>query len=49
MPARTSYFERYEGTWQATKSGVDTRYGALIGRSPKRRCEQVYPPDFFES
>src|SRR5262249_12746291 len=25
------------------------RYGARIGLGPKRRCEIVYEPDFFES
>ena len=27
----------------------EIRYGARIGRGPKRRCEIVIAPDFFES
>ena len=34
---------------QATKLGVFTRYVERIGVSPKRRCEQVKPPDCLES
>ena len=28
---------------------LEIRYGALIGSGPKRRCETVCEPDFFES
>ncbi len=48
-PFNRSYLLRYAGTWHATKSGVFTRYGERIGLSPKRRCDVVIPPDFFES
>ena len=40
-PFSTSYLSTYEGTWHATKSGVVTREGEVIGRSPKRRCDEV--------
>ena len=35
--------------WQATKPARRTRYAERIGRGPKRRCETVTAPDFFES
>ena len=35
--------------WQPTKLACCTRYGARIGCGPKRRCETVCEPDFFES
>ena len=35
--------------WQPTKPACCTRYGARIGFGPKRRCETVCEPDFFES
>jgi len=41
MPLKTSYFVKYDGTWQATKSGVETKYGAGIIESPNLKCEQV--------
>ena len=31
------------------KLAPDTRYGERIGSGPKRRCETVCDPDFFES
>src|SRR5207248_9945354 len=35
--------------WQPTKLAERTRYAKRIGRGPKRRCETVVEPDFFES
>ena len=35
--------------WQPTKPACWTRYGARIGRGPKRRCDTVCEPDFLES
>ena len=35
--------------WQATKLACGDQVGARIGRGPKRRCETVTEPDFFES
>ena len=35
--------------WQATKFARLIRYGERIGCGPKRRCEIVIAPDFFES
>lgn len=39
----------YAALWQATKFGAVMVYSLVIGLSPKRRCETVMPPDFFES
>jgi hypothetical protein len=47
--ARTSRLVRNENWWQATNVARSIRYGARIGRGPKRRCEMVTEPDFFES
>ena len=44
-----SYFWRNEKLWQAMKSGDSQRYGLRIGLGPKRRCDTVRPPAFFES
>ena len=49
IPRNTSYIFKYACTWHATKLGVFTKYVERIGLSPKRRWEQVNPPDFLES
>ena len=40
---------RLDPYFSATKLAWLTRYGARIGCGPKRRCEIVLEPDFFES
>ena len=45
----TSSRSRNENWWQATKVARLIRYGARIGRGPKRRCDTVTEPDFLES
>ena len=44
-----SYFSRKPNWWQATKLAFLIRYEERIGPGPKRRCEIVIAPDFFES
>ncbi len=46
---RTSRRSRNENWWQATNVARLIRYGARIGRGPKRRCDTVSEPDFLES
>ena len=45
----TSYFCMNENWWHATNCALLMRYGARIGFGPKRKCETVRPPLFFES
>ena len=45
----TSTRSRIDQWWQPMKPAWVTRYGASIGFGPKRRCEIVREPDFFES
>ena len=44
-----SYRSRNENWWQATKFARLIRYDERILRGPKRRCEMVTAPAFFES
>ena len=45
----TSIRESRSKLWHATNCACSTRYDERIGRGPKRRCEMVVDPDFFES
>ena len=45
----TSIFSSRPNWWQATKPALSIRYDEPIGRGPKRRCDTVTEPDFFES
>ncbi len=38
-----------ENWWQPMNCASRTRYVDWIGRGPKRRCDTVCDPDFFES
>ena len=44
-----SVWKRNSYWWQAMKLAFWIRYGLWIGSGPKRRCEVVREPDFFES
>ena len=47
--SRTSTRSRIDQWWHPTNPALLTRYGARMGFGPKRRCETVRDPDFFES
>ena len=47
--SRTSIVSTNSNWWQATKPALFTRYAERMGFGPKRRCETVVAPDFFES
>ena len=46
---RTSTLSRRVKSWMPTNPALVTSHGAAMGTGPKRRCETVSPPDFFES